>query len=278
MTHGKDNMNDTRKKELMALSIGPSTVSVEGNYTNPRTFGVYRIPRTVRGSRQFRFGNHPIREWELIRDGNVSLEALFTDRSHAEELATILNLENKRLVTDNSDNYENLEAPPVSSSVMLKKTAMDRVSEVLDIVSRASKLGNYDSNVIGMAAEIIAEDKFKILRTDRGTKTIDGYWFSALTRRTVQVKAWSEARVKKYRSGTFFLISEEDAPDDLIVLLIYSSKPKYEVLYNGPARAIGQLEHSKKYGSRRKVRFDSLRSSAQIEKLLDEMDAAGNGQ
>ena len=264
---------DARKKELMALSIGPSTVSVERNYTNPRTYGVYRIPRTVRGSRQFRFGNHPVREWELIRDGNVSLEALFTDRSHAEELATILNLENKRLVTDNTDNYENLEAPPASSSIIREKIAMDRVPEVLDIVSRVSKLGDYDSYVIGMAVEIIAEDKFKMSKTDRGKKTIDCYWFSYLTRRTVQVKAWSEDKIKKYRSGTFFRISEEDAPDDLIVLLIYNSKPKYEVLYNGPARAIGQLEHSKKYGSRRKVRFDSLRSSAQIEKLLDEMNA-----
>ena len=105
-------MNDARKKELMALSIGPSAVSVEGNYTNPRTYGVYRIHRTVRGSRQFRFGNHPVRELELIRDGNVSLVALFTDRSHAKELTFLLNLENKRLVTDSADNYENLEAAP----------------------------------------------------------------------------------------------------------------------------------------------------------------------
>jgi hypothetical protein len=157
---------------------------------------------------------------------------------------------------------------------MREKTAMDRVSEVLDIVSRVSKLGNYDSNVIGMAAEIIAEDKFEMTKAERGTQTIDGYWFSGLTRRTVQVKAWSEARVKKYRSGTFFRINEQDAPDALIVLLIYSSKPKYEVLYNGPARAIGQLEHSTQHGIRRIVRFDSLRSRAEIEKLLDEMDAA----
>jgi hypothetical protein len=109
MTHGKDNMNDVRKKELMALSIGPSTVSVEGYYTNPRTYGVYRIPRTKPGSRQFRFGNHPVRELELIRDGNVSVVAIFTDRSHAEELANLLNIENKRLVTDSADNYENLD-------------------------------------------------------------------------------------------------------------------------------------------------------------------------
>lgn len=101
---------------------------------------------------------------------------------------------------------------------------MDRVTEVLDIVSRVSKLGDYDSNVIGMAAEIIAEDEFKMTKMARGAETIDGYWFPDLTRRTVQVKAWSEARVKTYGPGTFFRINEEDGPDDLIVLLIYRLK------------------------------------------------------
>lgn len=148
---------------------------------------------------------------------------------------------------------------------------MDRVMEVLDIVSRVSKLGEYDSNVIGMAAEIIAEDVFKMTKVKRGSKTIDGYRFSGETRRTVQVKAWSEARVKRYRSGTLFRVREIDAPDDLIVLLIYSSKPKYEVLYNGPTRAIGKLESS---SSRRVVRFDAMRSRAEIEELLSKMDFA----
>jgi hypothetical protein len=157
---------------------------------------------------------------------------------------------------------------------MQERSVMDRVLEVLDIVSRASKLGDYDSNVIGMAAEIIAEDIFKMTRTKRGSETIDGYWFSGEARRTLQVKSWSESRVKRYRSGTFFRINEEDAPDDLIVLLIYSSKPKYEVLYNGPTRAVGRLEHSSKYGTRRVVRFDALRSRTEIDTLLDEMDSA----
>ncbi|MGP8154032.1 MAG: DUF6998 domain-containing protein [Smithella sp.] len=151
---------------------------------------------------------------------------------------------------------------------------MDRVSEVLDIVSRVSKLGDYDSNVIGMAAEIIAEDIFKMTKAKRGKKTVDGYWSSDKTQRTVQVKVWSEARVRRYRSGTFFRIVEEDAPDDLIVLLIYSSKPKYERLYNGPARAIGKLEHSSKYGIRRVVRFDVMRPKTEINKLLAEIDFA----
>ncbi len=149
---------------------------------------------------------------------------------------------------------------------------MDRISEVLDIVRRASLLGDYDSNVIGMAAEIIAEDNFNMVKATRGKKALDGYWFSEDTKRTVQVKAWSEARIKRYKAGTFFRISDDDAPDDLIVLLIYSSKPKYEILYNGPVRKIGRLEQSKKHGVRRVIRFDSLKSDDEIEKLLNDIE------
>jgi len=147
----------------------------------------------------------------------------------------------------------------------------DRISEVLDIVRRASLLGDYDSNVIGMAAEIIVEDYFKMTKTTRGKKDIDGYWFSDSAKRTVQVKAWSESRILKYRAGTFFRINEDNAPDDLIVLLIYSSKPKYDVLYNGPVAQVGKLENSSKYGIRRVIRFDSLKPKHEIEEILNEM-------
>jgi hypothetical protein len=37
---------------------------------------------------------------------------------------------------------------------------VSRVTEALDIVKRAKALGDYDSNVIGMAAEIIAEVQY----------------------------------------------------------------------------------------------------------------------
>ena len=151
---------------------------------------------------------------------------------------------------------------------------MDRILEALDIVSRVSKLGDYDSNVIGMAAEIIAEDHFQMVKTDRGKKDIDGYWFSDGAKRTVQVKAWSEARIKKYGGGTFFRIDEKHPPDDLLVLLIYSSKPKYEVLYKGPAAQVGKIEKSSKYGIRRVIRFDSLLSKEEVNKLLNELDHA----
>ncbi len=87
-------MSEARKKEVLALSIDIKDVEVEGLYTKPRTWGVYCIIGPAPGDRQFRFGNHPVREWELRREFNmskVSLEALFKDRSLAKELKSILN-------------------------------------------------------------------------------------------------------------------------------------------------------------------------------------------
>ena len=85
-------MSDARKKELLALSIDITEVEDAGPLTKPRTWGVYRVIGPAQGSTRFRFGNHPVREWELRREfGNISLEALFKDRSLAKELKNILN-------------------------------------------------------------------------------------------------------------------------------------------------------------------------------------------
>ncbi len=94
---------------------------------------------------------------------------------------------------------------------------MSRIEEALDIVKRAKALGDYDVNVIGMAGEIIAEDRFGMSKTAVGSKTIDGYWRSQEEPRSVQVKGWSDARVRRYRGGTFFRIPVESGPDDLLV-------------------------------------------------------------
>jgi len=83
-----------RKKELLDLSTDISEVVIAGPLTNPRTYGVYRVGLQTQGSYQFRFGNHPIREWELRREfDNVSLVALFKARTLAKELKSILNRE-----------------------------------------------------------------------------------------------------------------------------------------------------------------------------------------
>jgi hypothetical protein len=85
-------VSDGRKRDLLALSISPSKVSVVGTLTVPRSFGVYRVTGARREGRLYRFGNHPIRQQELISQyGGASLEALFTERKLAEELASLLN-------------------------------------------------------------------------------------------------------------------------------------------------------------------------------------------
>ena len=85
-------MSDSRKRDLLALSIKASSVSADGNLTIPRTFGVYRLIGPKKSGREHRFGNHPVRLHELVRDfGGASLAALFNERKLAEELATLLN-------------------------------------------------------------------------------------------------------------------------------------------------------------------------------------------
>lgn len=147
----------------------------------------------------------------------------------------------------------------------------ERVLHALDIVRRATALGDYDSNVIGMAAEIIAQDEFGMEKAPRGSKQIDGYWNTPAGRRSVQVKAWSEARIRTYRNGTFFRIDEVGAPQDLLVLLVLGSG--YEVLYNGPRDQAGKIE---KGGAKRVVRFDHLKSRAYIDRLVAELGPSGS--
>ena len=52
----------------------------------------------------------------------------------------------------------------------------ERTLKALEIVRLAAELGDYDSNVIGMAAEIIAEEEFQMVKIPRGSKAIDGTW------------------------------------------------------------------------------------------------------
>ena len=60
-------------------------VRVVGNYTEPRTWGVYRVEHG-RGGPTYHFGNHPVRQRELERDyGNANLVELHLDRESALE-------------------------------------------------------------------------------------------------------------------------------------------------------------------------------------------------
>jgi hypothetical protein len=141
----------------------------------------------------------------------------------------------------------------------------ERVNEILKIVCRTCALGEYNHNIIGMAAEIIAEDVFGMVKTPRGSRDIDGTWMKDERNRTVQVKAWSEGRIKRYKNGTFLRLKEASLPDDLLLLLIYSSRPAYEIIYNGPPENVGYVEPN---GLTRAIRFDTMKTRDDIAAIL----------
>jgi hypothetical protein len=85
-------MDNSGKNELLAKAIKSTAFKVVGTLTRPRTYGVYRLDGKATSSRRFRFGNHPIRQLELINEyGAAEVIAVFFDRRDAEELASIEN-------------------------------------------------------------------------------------------------------------------------------------------------------------------------------------------
>lgn len=87
-------MHQARTKELLAKAVEQSAVKPDGQYTAPRTWGVYEVERLLQGKRGkgFHFGNHPVRHTELVRQfGEAQLVALFEARIDAEELTYLLN-------------------------------------------------------------------------------------------------------------------------------------------------------------------------------------------
>ncbi len=87
-------MSEARLKSLLAKSVDPSTLKPDGNYTSPRSWGVYEVERLLDGKRgkAFHFGNHPVRQHELVRQfGEAQMVAVFDRRIDAEEVAFLLN-------------------------------------------------------------------------------------------------------------------------------------------------------------------------------------------
>lgn len=66
---------------------------VDGLYTIPRTWAVYKIPTDQnKSSKLYRIGNHPVRQTELEREfTKISIVAIFNNREMAKELSVILN-------------------------------------------------------------------------------------------------------------------------------------------------------------------------------------------
>ena len=78
--------------QLMERTISLQHLRPDGDYTVPRSFGVYRLKGKGNVGKRHRFGNHPVREKELTRDlGECEVVALFLNRNDAESLARHLN-------------------------------------------------------------------------------------------------------------------------------------------------------------------------------------------
>lgn len=84
----------TEKEHLLSKAIPEQAVESDTknkNYTNPRTFGVYEIDIST-AAKKFRYGNHPVRENELMREfGKVKRYSLFLRRDDAKALSDYLN-------------------------------------------------------------------------------------------------------------------------------------------------------------------------------------------
>ena len=142
---------------------------------------------------------------------------------------------------------------------------MDRVKEALEIVRRTKALGDYDSHVIGMAAEIIAEEEYGMKKTPVGAQGIDGH---LADNKTIQVKGLSSVRVLKHKGGT--RVHVWDGCVMLLIILFYPRLVEYEVLYYGELKKIGTINEKSKYRKKlkRQVRLDQIKS-CEIDNILE---------
>ncbi|MDC8771774.1 hypothetical protein [Roseateles albus] len=87
-------MSNQRFQELQAKSVAAGSFVVDGSYTIPRTWGVYKVAVVQDGTTEqaYRLGNHPIRQHELENElGAAELVMLFSSRLDAVELKQLLN-------------------------------------------------------------------------------------------------------------------------------------------------------------------------------------------
>ena len=142
----------------------------------------------------------------------------------------------------------------------------NRINEALDIVRRAKALGGYDSNVIGMAAEIIAEEEFGMKKTAPGAGKSGGRLPGG---ESVQIKGWACARVQEFEAETFFRLPVNGA-EKLLAVLIYSRLAEYEILYFGESEKIGAVETVRGREIRR-VSLGMLKTGEEINAILQKI-------
>lgn len=89
---GTNLLADAQVDTILSRRISPELLQPDGQYTIPRSYGVYYV--TNAENRHYRCGNHPVRERELKRqygEVNVSVMAIFINIDDCRQLALLLN-------------------------------------------------------------------------------------------------------------------------------------------------------------------------------------------
>lgn len=110
------------------------------------------------------------------------------------------------------------------------------------IAKLAHSLGGYDTNVMGMVGEVIAEETLGMAKAPAQSKDIDGHLLLAGERRSLQVKTLSAARLTTYGRGAKFRVAAGVHPEQLLVLVVFPRAASYKVAYFGPTTSVGKLE------------------------------------
>ena len=90
-TRKLNEMNDI--DTIVHRAIDESSTRAAGPLTEPRTYGVYRLPASAGATRRVRYGNHPVRKRELEKEFGMKcpLVHLFRSRDDAKTVSDALN-------------------------------------------------------------------------------------------------------------------------------------------------------------------------------------------
>lgn len=118
-----------------------------------------------------------------------------------------------------------------------------RVEIALKIVKLAHSLGSdYDSNVIGLAGEVIAEEFLGMKKAKRQSRDIDGHIETIEGRQSVQVKTLSSLRIRKHGGTVKVRVAASKELTRLAVILIFPERGEFAILYDGLTQNVGKIE------------------------------------
>ena len=148
---------------------------------------------------------------------------------------------------------------------------MNRIRRVLRIAQLTRGLGvDYDCTIVGVAGEVIAEERLGMKKADRQAKGIDGHIEVFGVNKSVQVKSLSSGRLRKSREQVTFKVTQNPEPELLVVVVILDRIGDFRIVYTGPTALVGKpTKHAG--AQRRPITFRDLFQGRQQE-LKDVLD------